>query len=691
MFRKLVIMFILLLLPSLAIADVFTPKNLYRIYEIDMAATDQGIATTEGNRTIKDFITTTGTTTYATLVFKNSGTGVTTFAVVTTAINLSSYPNINLRFEMGSGVTVSSGVTTYSPANIIAQPNQQIFSGNGLITFSLSGIVYPQWWGGIPDGGITDNTVPIQSALASINGGAVYISEGDWYITEHLSPKALTTIYGVGKGSRIYSDVDLSTGAAYDDAFFYISNVNNVIIKDLYISGHITNISFGIVLHTAENCIVDNVIVDEVGSVGIYLLASNYNTVSNNEVSSTAAACDGIDLHDLVGAGNSYNKILNNYVHDVKENGIQIYTSSSGVQYGNILSGNTIKDTGTTALHHAFYIRGAPGSVISKNIIKSITGSGIQVYGAGGVEGVSDYSVVTNNIIEDVKAHALYVPATHLVVSGNTIKDCAFTNTGVSGIVPGDYSTVSGNIITNLTNQCYGIYLGCSYSTITENKISKIAYYGIYGPAEAKYNVISNNVITDIGDNAAGNKVGIYLNHAGIGGNLFLGNQIILIDNVNYHMEYGLRTTNLVTLVNTFSNNTIHGTTGTSGMDDTGKAFEMAMNKVDNRIARFRGSLLNMPMSTKLTFFGIDDATPDITTAYIFKTRNANPTTITMFDGGYEGQKIIVLILDANTTFDFTGTNLKGNAGADWAAGNGDWLEAVFDGTNWYCAVFDAA
>ena len=61
--------------------------------------------------------------------------------------------------------------------------------------------------------------------------------------------------------------------------------------------------------------------------------------------------------------------------------------------------------------------------------------------------------------------------------------------------------------------------------------------------------------------------------------------------------------------------------------------------------------------------------------------------TDTMFDDGYPGQVIRVLVADPYTTFDFTGTHLYGNGAVDYAAGNLDWLEAVFDGTNWYCTV----
>jgi hypothetical protein len=87
--------------------------------------------------------------------------------------------------------------------------------------------------------------------------------------------------------------------------------------------------------------------------------------------------------------------------------------------------------------------------------------------------------------------------------------------------------------------------------------------------------------------------------------------------------------------------------------------------------------------------FTADDATPTVAYGNRFKTANVNPTTVTMFDGGKNGQQITVIIADAVTSFDFTSTNLVGNGGGDWSPVAGDWLEAFFDGTKWYCSVHD--
>jgi hypothetical protein len=87
--------------------------------------------------------------------------------------------------------------------------------------------------------------------------------------------------------------------------------------------------------------------------------------------------------------------------------------------------------------------------------------------------------------------------------------------------------------------------------------------------------------------------------------------------------------------------------------------------------------------------FTANDTTPSVLLGSKFKTANSSPTVITMFDQGCVGKKITVIINDANTSIDFSGTNLKAQSGlADpWVAGSGDFLTATFDGTNWYCQV----
>jgi len=78
-----------------------------------------------------------------------------------------------------------------------------------------------------------------------------------------------------------------------------------------------------------------------------------------------------------------------------------------------------------------------------------------------------------------------------------------------------------------------------------------------------------------------------------------------------------------------------------------------------------------------------EDATPDASGATIFVTGNTGATTITDLDGTpVDGQLAIILVGDANTTFDFTSSGLSHPYGTDYEASAGDVLMFVYDDTN---------
>ena len=83
------------------------------------------------------------------------------------------------------------------------------------------------------------------------------------------------------------------------------------------------------------------------------------------------------------------------------------------------------------------------------------------------------------------------------------------------------------------------------------------------------------------------------------------------------------------------------------------------------------------------------DATPAVNLAKSYQTANAGATTITDFDNGFEGQEIFVK-LDANTIVDFTGTNLKGNAGVDLTGTATNAIRCKKIGSTWFCDVVGA-
>lgn len=91
-----------------------------------------------------------------------------------------------------------------------------------------------------------------------------------------------------------------------------------------------------------------------------------------------------------------------------------------------------------------------------------------------------------------------------------------------------------------------------------------------------------------------------------------------------------------------------------------------------------------VPLSTltrSFPVFASGDTTPSVREGTNFKTNNASATTITSFDDGREGQRIVLIFQDANTTVAETG-NIKLSAAFTSTAD--DTMELIFDGTNWF-------
>ncbi|MCP4262918.1 MAG: right-handed parallel beta-helix repeat-containing protein [Planctomycetes bacterium] len=77
----------------------------------------------------------------------------------------------------------------------------------------------------------------------------------------------------------------------------------------------------------------------------------------------------------------------------------------------------------------------------------------------------------------------------------------------------------------------------------------------------------------------------------------------------------------------------------------------------------------------------------DMADDVIYVTANTGATTVNNLARGKSGETRVIIFGDANTTMDFTGTTLKGNAGVDWSPAVGDSMTVTFDGTNWYCDI----
>lgn len=141
--------------------------NVATVYP-DYHVVDHGAAGSNSN--IKYFVDSIGTTNKATIYLRHNSGGEFTDYNFATADDYTANANISFVFERGARIVPSTGVTVTLPSpNIIAQPNQQIFSGAGTIVFSKSGKVYPNWWTTNAIPGTTNMTSAWISAIAASN------------------------------------------------------------------------------------------------------------------------------------------------------------------------------------------------------------------------------------------------------------------------------------------------------------------------------------------------------------------------------------------------------------------------------------------------------------------------------------------------------------------------------------------
>lgn len=110
-----------------------------------------------------------------------------------------------------------------------------------------------------------------------------------------------------------------------------------------------------------------------------------------------------------------------------------------------------------------------------------------------------------------------------------------------------------------------------------------------------------------------------------------------------------------------------------------------AINNISSNTKNFElsGALIH----SKIHQIKAKNRQPNVNSKTILKTNNISRTTISNFEQGIEGQKIVVIFKDNNTIVDFSNSKLKGNNGKDFKASKDDHMECIFDGEDWYCSV----
>jgi len=418
----------------------------------------------------------------------------------TTVYTLSTSESIPAEFKVmvqpGAIIAIDTGITlTLDRAEqIIAQPNQQIFSltGSGAATFTNGGVAYPEWWG--VDG--TADEVQINQALDSISSGKV---------------KLLAKTYGIAAAVEIPTDIHLE-GAGFDGTKIVPAATMEHIVK--------TDTS-------ATSVVMSNVWVYGSGTKS----TDERGFFSDSGTDITVTGCKFENM--TIGAqleGVTRGSILNNTFKGI------VGTVGETEGYGVLCNSDctdisTINNKFHTIERHAiYYSSGTSNSIMSFNEINGTNEGALAVY-ATNAQNPCTNILVLNNIVRDVTTddndgHAIGMTGNvqDITISGNII-DTVATN-GVQ---------IQNGIYASTTKKPMGI-------TITDNNISNIgtaspvANYGTGIRLLANERVqISGNTIYNTNDN------GIEITSQGAETDKLCKNIIINGNTIDTVVDYGIR------------------------------------------------------------------------------------------------------------------------------------------------------
>jgi hypothetical protein len=564
----------------------------------------------------------------------------------------------------------------------------------------------------------TDDTAAIQAAVDT--GKDVFIPRGTFKVTSVITlTTASQTIWGLGErsyikgtganqnvftasgvdGIKVYNvkiEAPSTKSGMSDGCGIYFINCDRVnILENLFTGGR----SAGVQLKDCNygsvcgNKFISSVVVpatDDHTQAGydIYLTySSSHNRVIGNVCISGIGV--GIGVQTITESDTAdFNTIVGNIVRDQPQYGIMLYRLNvADTLYNNVIANNTVANISGDVEH---------------STAGFVYGAGIYVQGAEytAVNGNTIYNTNTNdNIVFQLAPGAIGVTnCRNVTITGNVIRDPEWygiccQDVGELGMADGK-ATITGNVIENSTKKDGILLQDFPRATVTGNTVNSCAGHGIHvldGTAAISHSYVINNNICENNTSCGINVVNCV--SANIEGNHCNSNGTHGI-----HVDYGVyviegntcranTTRGIGTTVNTTDGTCAHNLLDGNNPNYTGNG---NMKGLDTNIMINPGVTGNENGTfTRVRTFTSTDATPSVKNGKVFKTANAGATTITTFDDGVVGQEVTVIFNDTNTTIDFTGTNLKGNVGADFVGAVGDVMTGFFDGTDWFFQVQD--
>lgn len=392
-----------------------------------------------------------------------------------------------------------------------------------------------------PDG--TGDYATLAAAVAAVTSGTIRLTDGTHALaTANLSPATGVRIVGNGYNTVIRADNDLTSN------IFEIQNPG-VSIENLRIDGNKANrpattgngvkwtgaavtsgairgcwvhdvpgyniVAFpgvagliisdnqsydaekeGIELQGASYCTVTGNVVEGCGFTGIYLWNSagdcGYNTVAGNTVRACGGAGIGVQdgAHDITITGNT--------VKGCSSYGIGADAGSGGVYPHSLTFAGNISEGNAT---HGIYLDAVARSVVTGNMTRANTQTGILLTGTSGITGaaVSDNNVYGNG------EYGIYAKTIKGSIAGNT---CGHNGREGIRVEASNYNAITGNVIFNNSQSSAGGYDGIRIGG---------------GGTNSTYNTLTGNVSRD-DQGTPTQRIGINEDSATSGPNIVVGN-----------------------------------------------------------------------------------------------------------------------------------------------------------------------
>jgi len=434
--------------------------------------------------------------------------------VINNNINTCSEYGIYLMNGSNYNIITNNIIQSCTLYGIYANPAVSYSNYNQIKTNSFVSNSYNIYDGGVSNEVeyICSSAQEIQDAINSIGSktGIIELSAGTITIstTIDFAGGGTYSVLGKGENTIITTSLDSTTAFSISNGSLYLSKVkfNRATNTGAGYNAMIEVITSGWL--QIRDCFFTN--------TGVTLrypeisLETSYNEVRNCSFDSPAR--EAVYVYDT-----DLNKITDNIIDSSGTIAISLYGDSNIID-SNEISNNTITN-GPTAISATK----TTGTVISNNVINTMTSSGIEISNCSHIK-INDNSLTKIDIYGiQVISNSSYASISNNIISGNS------ADTGIVFVLS-EFVSIINNKIDDFDS---GILLnGCDRSDLSNNSIYDCTNYGIY--------LVEDNISCAINSNVIYNCTiyGIYIDNSGvvnsdniINGNVFNANGTDLQDN----------------------------------------------------------------------------------------------------------------------------------------------------------------